>query len=164
MTHYMIWGRHPQYADGQWIKLHKGKNKQKEVERIRQGFECCVLPYGVNPNRIKQSANPYQTLKGFGLRVYHAETAIKKLADAPWADIYSRGFDNCFEAGDGDAVVWALMHKAIQEPDNPSYNMLTRGIRTMFSRVLNGATYPQDWLDLYLGRSDGNTINQLTLY
>lgn len=129
-----------------------------------QGFKCCALPYCVNPESIKQAANPYPTLKGFGLRVYHAETAIKKFADAPWADICSRGFDNCFEAGDGDAVVWALMHKAMREPDDPSYNMLTLGIRAMFRRTLNGAPYPQDWLDVYFGKNDGGTITQLTLF
>jgi len=61
---------------------------------------------------VKQ--NPYPTQPGFGLRVANAKRALKKLARDPWnrAPVASRGFDNCFENFDGEAVVWALMHAA----------------------------------------------------
>lgn len=94
-------------------------------------------------------ANPYPTYQGFGLRVYHAETAIKKLAVDPCVDIYTRGFDNCFEMYDGDAVVWALMDKAIREPDIDGQNHLTKGIQCMFKNTLNGVKYPENWLKIY---------------
>lgn len=96
--------------------------------------------------------NPYPKYNGFGLRVHRAEQAIRKLADNPHADIYTRGFDNCFEMYDGNAVVWALMHKALQEPDERGQCLLTRGIQTMFSRTLDGQKYPDNWLDIYYQR------------
>lgn len=111
----------------------------------------------------QEQQNPYPTCAGFGLRVYHAERAIRKLADEPWANIYSRGFDNCFEAGDGDAVVWALMHKAMQEPDDYPHNHLTRGIQAMFRSTLNGQKYPKGWLDVYYSECD-SAPRQLPLF
>jgi hypothetical protein len=50
-----------------------------------------------------------------------------------------RGFDNCFEMFDGDAVVWALMHEAAEGRDDA----LKRGIRNMGASV-----WPQ-WLEVY---------------
>ena len=94
---------------------------------------------------------------GFGLRVHRAEQAIRKLALYPFADVYTRGFDNCFEMHDGDAVVWALMDKAIKEPDQDGQSLLTNGIQCMFRNTLQGSKYPQCWLDVY-----GN-LNQLEL-
>lgn len=93
--------------------------------------------------------NPYPTYSGFGLRVHCAYSAIRKLALDPFADIYSRGFDNCFEMNDGDAVVWALMDKALKEPDAYGQSLLTEGIQRMFSRTLEGNNYPKPWLDIY---------------
>ena len=93
--------------------------------------------------------NPYPTEEGFGLRVYRAEKAIRKLALDPFANIYTRGFDNCFEMGDGDAVVWALIDKAVQEPDIQGKNPLTKGIQEMFSTSLDGQKYPKLWLEVY---------------
>lgn len=96
--------------------------------------------------------NPYPKQKGFGLRVHRAETSIRKLAVDPFADIYTRSFDNCFEMNDGDAVVWALMDKALNEPDQYQQSLLTKGIQKMFSRTLNGQKYPEGWLDTYYQR------------
>ena len=58
--------------------------------------------------------NPYPKQPGFSRRVGHAKRALKKLARHPHqrSVINCRDFDNCFEVGDGDAVVWALMHAA----------------------------------------------------
>ena len=95
------------------------------------------------------SMNPYPTNPGFGLRVHYAEQAIRKLATDPYADIYNRAFDNCFEMNDGDAVVWALMDKAIREPDQYGNSHLSEGIRRMFRSTLNGEAYPADWLNTY---------------
>ena len=93
--------------------------------------------------------NPYPTYSGFGLRVHRAGNAIKKLALDPFADIYTRGFDNCFEMYDGSAVVWALMDKAIKEPDCYGQSLLTEGIQRMFSRTLEESKYPECWLKVY---------------
>jgi len=94
-------------------------------------------------------ANPYQKNHGFGLRVHRAETAIKKLANDHFANIYTRGFDNCFEMNDGDAVVWALMDKATKEPDQYGQSLLTEGIQQLFADKLAGKKYPEIWLKTY---------------
>ena len=120
----MTWGKHPRYANNQWIKLAYGSDKAEYRYRESLGFTLRTVPIGTHPNK-----NPYPTRKGFGLRLYHAAKAIRKLGRDPYADIYTRGFDNCFENNDGSAVVWALMHEATQEPDDD--NPLTRGIQTM---------------------------------
>ena len=108
--------------------------------------------------------NPYPRKKGFGLRVYRAEKAIKKLAADPFANIYSRAFDNCFEMGDGDAVVWALMHKAHQEVDPYGQSLLTRGIQEMFRRTLGGQKYPEDWLKVYRNEEPSKDKCQLSFF
>ena len=102
--------------------------------------------------------NPYPKYAGFGLRVYRAEQAIKKLSFDPFADIYTRGFDNCFEMHDGDAVVWALMDHAMKEPNQYGQSPLTEGIQRMFSRTLHGQKYPECWLKVY------DNANQLELF
>lgn len=151
MTQYMTWGKHPKYAQGQWIKLYSGSNKREAAGRRKEGFELCTVPVGIHPNKTRQTTSPYPANSGFGLRVHHAEKAIRKLGDDTWANIYTRGFDNCFENGDGDAVVWALIHKAVQEPDDFNKSQLTRGIQAMFSSTLDGQKYPKKWLDVYYG-------------
>lgn len=93
--------------------------------------------------------NPYPTRSGFGLRVHRAETAIRKLARDPYADIFTRVFDNCFEMYDGDAVVWALMDKATKEPDCAGKSELTLGIQEMFKSTLKGQKYPDLWRKIY---------------
>ncbi len=44
MTKQMTWGRHPDYAGGQWIKLFKGRDIHRMTERRAQGFELRVMP------------------------------------------------------------------------------------------------------------------------
>lgn len=92
-------------------------------------------------------ANPYPKNPGFGLRVHHTEKALRKLAAEPWANIYSRGFDNCFENGDGDAVVFALMHKAYAErSQHPGgYSELAEGIGYMFRSTVSLDGFPPQW-------------------
>jgi hypothetical protein len=70
--------------------------------------------------------NPYPTRPGFGLRVAHAKKAIKRLAIDSCVNIFTQGFDNCFENFDGDAVVWALMMSAKTD------HLLMSGINRMF--------------------------------
>ena len=84
--------------------------------------------------------NPYPTQKGFGLRVAYARRALIEYAcgndtitdrttGEEYSRINSRAMDNCFENHDGDAVVWALMHAALQEPDRYRQSLMTEGIR-----------------------------------
>ena len=82
--------------------------------------------------------NPFPTRKGFGLRVANARRALERLGRDCLARIYTRGFDNCFENYDGKAVVWQLMHDALNGNAD-----LERGIRNM------GGTCWDDWLALY---------------
>lgn len=89
------------------------------------------------PTRIECS-NPYTTRPGFGFRVANAKRALRRLGADCAANIFTRGFDNCFEMHDGDAVVWALMHAALNGDD-----LLAAGIKTA------GARMWADWLDLY---------------
>jgi hypothetical protein len=84
-------------------------------------------------------ANPYPRKAGFGLRLANAKRALRRLGRDCLANIYTRAFDNCFENFDGDAVVWALMHKAIEGHDA----VLERGIRNM------GASVWPHWLEVY---------------
>jgi hypothetical protein len=98
--------------------------------------------------------NPYQRRPGFGLRVARAKSALRRLGADCLANIYTRGFDNCFEMFDGDAVVWALMHEAIGGDV-----LLERGIRNM-----GKAVWPQ-WLEVYERRGEpAPDANQLSLF
>lgn len=51
MTHYITWGRHPDYAGGQWIKLFRGKNASDTSHRKAQGFELRVIPTHFYPEK-----------------------------------------------------------------------------------------------------------------
>jgi hypothetical protein len=93
--------------------------------------------------------NPYKTKKGFGLRVHRAEQYISKMSYDFRYDGNSRSLDNCFEMYDGDAVVFALMSKAKQEPDEYGQSHLTRGIQKMFSMSLNAEGWPPSWQEVY---------------
>lgn len=157
MTEQILWGKHPQYADGNWIKLARGDDKNEYRFRKKKGFVLKYVKVGQHPLDIQGvifRENPYSKQKGFVLRVYRAEQAIKKLGLDPFAYIYICSFNNCFEMGDGDAVVWALIHKAHQEPDEHGQSLLTKGIQQMFSRTLNGMKYPKEWLDVYHKRTE----------
>ena len=78
--------------------------------------------------------NPYPTRPGFGLRVANARRALHRLGRDCLANIYSRGFDSCFEMGDDDAVVFALMQHVAEGDD-----LLARGIRNA------GGSMWSDW-------------------
>lgn len=82
--------------------------------------------------------NPYPQNTGFGLRLYRAKRALERLGRDCLARIYTRGFDNCFEMGDGDAVVWALVEEALN--NNAT---LKQGIQNMGKDV-----WP-DWLRVH---------------
>jgi hypothetical protein len=83
--------------------------------------------------------NPYPTEPGFGLRFHHAKTALEKYGRDYARPPYSRGFDNCFENHDGDAVVWALMHDAVADPKS----RIAEGIHRLGKDV-----WPH-WLEIY---------------
>lgn len=51
MTHYVTWGRHPDYASGQWIKLFGGSNASDTAARKAQGFELRVMPVYFHPEK-----------------------------------------------------------------------------------------------------------------
>jgi len=89
---------------------------------------------------INAQRNPYPTRKGFGLRVANAAKSIRKLGIDCDADIYTRGFDSCFENFDGDAVVWALMDKAVNGDIN-----LEIGIK----RMSNNDRLWHSWMKVY---------------
>lgn len=91
---------------------------------------------------MSRRRNPYPTRPGFGLRVANARRALRRLGEDCLADIYTRGFDSCFEMFDGEAVVWALMQGAL----SGDY-VLERGIRNMGDKV-----WPQ-WLAVYRGKA-----------
>ncbi|QDS92487.1 hypothetical protein FF011L_12300 [Roseimaritima multifibrata] len=117
---------------------------------------------------IYKPKNPYPTLPGFGLRVHHAAKSIRKLADEPWANIYTRGFDNCFEQGDGDAVVFALMHKAYAERSENccGRSQLAEGIAVMFRGRLSLDGFPQSWEAVAWSRepsTESVDMNQMSL-
>ncbi len=84
------------------------------------------------------NANPFPTYKGFGLRVANAKRALERLGRDSLARIYTRGFDSCFEHFDGKAVIWQLMHDALNGNAD-----LERGIRNL------GRTCWDEWLVLH---------------
>ncbi|WP_367389080.1 hypothetical protein [Lewinella sp. LCG006] len=47
----VLWGCHPRYAHGLWIKLAFGHNKKEFAYREKLGFELSYLPVGQNPNK-----------------------------------------------------------------------------------------------------------------
>lgn len=91
---------------------------------------------GEASSRVK---NPFKTMPGFGFRVARAKRALQKLGADCLAHIYTRSFDNCFEMGDGEAVVFALM-QAVAAGDD----LLARGIRNV------GGSMWSDWHELWL--------------
>ncbi|WP_317960426.1 hypothetical protein [Phaeobacter inhibens] len=87
--------------------------------------------------------------------MHRAAQALRNLGRDPYADIYTRSFDTCFEMYDGDAVVWALMDKALKEPDRHGQTLLTQGIQRMFSASLDGKSFPQLWHEIYSKNAQG---------
>lgn len=86
--------------------------------------------------------NPYPRLPGFSNRVAYAEHRLCQLAQDPHCPIFTRAFDNCFEEGDGEAVVFALMNKATRNP------LLIKGIQQA-----HHGEVPQLWQALFQGDS-----------
>lgn len=99
----------------------------------------------MEPIRTYRPSNPYPMRPGFGLRVHRAELALRRLGINPSLDIYRRSLDDCFEMGDGDAVVFALMHKAYTEPDSKGRSDLSQGIKRAFRRELSMDGFPVRW-------------------
>jgi hypothetical protein len=78
-----------------------------------------ALTYNRRNLAMISNLNPYPKQPGFGRRVAYAKRALKQLARKPWSrlPVPSRAFDNCFENGDGTAVVWTLMQAARTDPE-----------------------------------------------
>lgn len=51
MTKFITWGRHPNHANGQWIKLFKGSNANDTATRKAQGFELRLMPFRLHPEK-----------------------------------------------------------------------------------------------------------------
>ena len=51
MTQKITWGKHPDYANGKWIKLFNGTNAEHTKERRAQGFELRVMPKWLHPEK-----------------------------------------------------------------------------------------------------------------
>jgi hypothetical protein len=103
--------------------------------------------------------NPYPKQKGFGLRVARAKKAMIGLAlgqdertvratGETYSFAHSRAIDNCFESGDGEAVVWQLMHLSAKEPDKFQQSLVTEGIK----KFLGNESALRDWQAVYEGR------------
>lgn len=91
--------------------------------------------------------NPYATRPGFGFRVANAKRALRRLGADCTIDIFTRGFDNCFEMYDGKAVVWALMHAALNGDE-----LLVAGIKAA------GGCMWADWLELYRAHAPADLL------
>ena len=62
--------------------------------------------------------NPYTEHRGFNQRVRIAENKLRDASVRQMRELFDRDFDDCFECGDGDAVVFQLMHTArVEEVD-----------------------------------------------
>ncbi|GEM_PF-1829132 len=97
-----------------------------------------MQPKAKKETETMTKTNPFPTQKGFVLRVANAKRSLERLGRDGLAHIYTRGFDNCFENYDGKAVIWQLMHDALNGNAD-----LERGIRNM------GGTCWEHWLALY---------------
>lgn len=53
MTDLFLWGKHPQYANGQWIKLERNASQNEIDSRKAQGFELAELELGQHPETLK---------------------------------------------------------------------------------------------------------------
>ena len=49
MTNTILWGRHPDYANGIWIKLTSNASQDEKASRAAQGFALAELPPGIHP-------------------------------------------------------------------------------------------------------------------
>ena len=87
--------------------------------------------------------NPYPKQPGFSRRVAYAKRALKQLARKPWnrSPVSSRSFESCFEQGDRNAIIWALMDASRSDPK------LFRGIICLDGRRCH---LLKDWCHIYL--------------
>ncbi|MBK6895489.1 MAG: antirestriction protein ArdA [Alphaproteobacteria bacterium] len=53
MTDLYLWGKHPAYANGQWIKLERNASPNEIDSRKAQGFELAELELGKHPETFK---------------------------------------------------------------------------------------------------------------
>jgi antirestriction protein len=53
MTDLFLWGKHPDYANGQWIKLERNASQNEIESRKAQGFELAELELGDHPEASK---------------------------------------------------------------------------------------------------------------
>lgn len=53
MTDLYLWGKHPAYANGQWIKLERNASRNEIDSRKAQGFELAERPFGEHPEVLK---------------------------------------------------------------------------------------------------------------
>lgn len=49
MTNTILWGRHPDYANGVWIKLTSNASQDEKASRAAQGFALAEMPPGLHP-------------------------------------------------------------------------------------------------------------------
>ena len=64
MTDLFLWGKHPDYANGQWIKLERNASRSEKDSRKAQGFELAERPFGEHPEALKDEEG--------GIRIYVA--------------------------------------------------------------------------------------------
>ena len=89
--------------------------------------------------------NPYTKHRGFNQRVRVAENKLRHASMRQTRELFDRDFDDCFESGDGDAVVFQLMHTAWIEEVEYGYSVLAQGIRFLFSSNLSSDGFPTAW-------------------
>lgn len=46
---FIVWGRHPSYARGAWIKIAWPEDSREIASRKREGFSLKKLPMGTHP-------------------------------------------------------------------------------------------------------------------
>lgn len=49
----ILWGKHPDYCHGEWIKVSNDTSQAYIAKRQAQGFETMVLPRGKHPDGTK---------------------------------------------------------------------------------------------------------------
>lgn len=78
MTHYITWGRHPDYAGGKWIKLFRGRNASDTAYRKAQGFELRVMPSFMHPEKTVTRILTEEEKKQAFVRAVTNTTGAKK--------------------------------------------------------------------------------------
>ena len=93
--------------------------------------------------------NPYPRSVGFFNRLSYAEKALKERARGRRGLMNCRTYDNCFEHDDANAVVWALVSKALDQDDV----LLRQGINAAFSIAAPPSGWENGiydcWYDVY---------------